>query len=270
MSAAPVNSVYGYVKNCLFVNLDTVAAFASPADMPEVLQVLWDHKAKQLDPTGTIDPLELYRSKAPFYAEFSKVAALGLSYFAETESNQIELRATGIATRTEVDLLHHFGSTLFKKRFSAKELHLVGHNARDYHIPMLGRRFLANGIALPAILNTQYLKPWEVPIEDTMEMWRFTERRAYINLVTLALTLGIGTSPADPETDAPITTSDLLRLAELNSAERAMSNSAVYHNPTEDLRPMASTARLKAALVAQVWLRLRSLPALAPNQIRFV
>lgn len=53
---------------------------------------------------------------------------------------------------------------------------LVGHNIKGFDIPMLQNRMVAHKIALPDILRTRNKKPWELNIEDTMEMLRSSGR----------------------------------------------------------------------------------------------
>lgn len=258
----PAATFYGYVKQYLFLTVEPVTAYKSPADMPEVSRLLWQRKTALLEPvTDAQDELSLYYQKAPFYAEFGKIAAIGLAYFVLTDAGELELRATGIASHDEQDLLRHFASTFTRKRFPPKDVVLVGHHSKEFHVPMLGRRYLAHQLPLPLPLQIKNLKPWEVPILDTLDLWRFTERKSYINLAALADALGLTEpSPAD----------ELLILAESTSNQLAESHSRRYHTMDADLKPLASMARYKAALTAKVMLRLNNLPDIMTDAVKFV
>lgn len=260
--AMPAATFYGYVKQYLFITVEPVTAYASPAEMPEVSRLLWQRKAAILEPIhDPQDELSLYYQKAPFYAEFGKIAAIGLAYFVLSEAGELELRATGIAAREEQDLLMHFASTFTRKRFPPKEVILVGHHSKEFHIPMLGRRFLAHQLPLPLPLQMRNLKPWEVQVVDTLDLWRFTERKSYINLAALADALSLAESPPADE---------LLILAESTSNQLAEAHCRKYHNLDAELKSLASMARYKAALTAKVMLRLNNLPDIAADAIKFV
>jgi hypothetical protein len=56
---------------------------------------------------------------------------------------------------------------------------------------------LVNGISLPVVLDFYNKKPWEIPHEDTMQMWRFGELRNYTSLETLAALFDIPSSKND-------------------------------------------------------------------------
>jgi hypothetical protein len=56
---------------------------------------------------------------------------------------------------------------------------------------------LVNGIELPYILNTAGKKPWEVSHLDTMELWKFGDRKNYTSLELLASVFGIPTPKDD-------------------------------------------------------------------------
>ena len=61
-----------------------------------------------------------------------------------------------------------------------------GHNIREFDIPYLLRRTLINGIDIPAVLNFQDSKPWELPVLDTMQLWKFGDHKNYTSLNLLA------------------------------------------------------------------------------------
>jgi ketosteroid isomerase-like protein len=50
---------------------------------------------------------------------------------------------------------------------------------------------LVNGLEIPKSLQLQGKKPWEIIHQDTMEMWKFGDRRSYTSLELLAELLGI-------------------------------------------------------------------------------
>lgn len=247
--------LYGYLKNCVFLHLDTVARYPAPEALPSTEAWLWQQKLPYLEAKEGQTETELYQQKAAHWAEFAQVAGLALAYFSLEPDGQLVLRAQAISSRTEADLLHHLGTALLNKRFQLKDLQLIGHNAKEYSVPLLARRYMAAGIALPTLLQTQYRKPWEVPVVDTMELWRITERKNYSSLTSIAATLGLPVHP------------DLLQ----TSADRALQVHTAFHTPEastqKDLKAITYIAKLRVALTAQVYLRIRQLPALEEHQI---
>jgi DNA polymerase elongation subunit (family B) len=73
---------------------------------------------------------------------------------------------------------------------------ITGHNVREFDIPYLCRRMLANGLELPEILDVSGRKPWEMNIFDTLQQWRFGDYKNYTSLKLIAATLDIP-SPKD-------------------------------------------------------------------------
>jgi hypothetical protein len=56
---------------------------------------------------------------------------------------------------------------------------------------------LINQISIPEVLNIQDKKPWEVKHYDTLELWKFGDRKAYTSLELLAAVFDIETSKSD-------------------------------------------------------------------------
>jgi hypothetical protein len=73
----------------------------------------------------------------------------------------------------------------------------AGHNIREFDIPYICRRALINGLSLPISLQMNNFKPWEQPLLDTMQLWRFGEFRNYTSLKLLAAVMGVPTPKDD-------------------------------------------------------------------------
>jgi 3'-5' exonuclease len=104
---------------------------------------------------------------------------------------------------------------------------------------------MVNNIAIPKILNTQDLKPWEVPHYDTMEMWRFGDKKAYTSLELLAATLDVTTSKSD------------------------IDGSQVNHTyyKLHDLQRIAEYCKRDVSTLANIYLRLNQLPTIPTENI---
>jgi hypothetical protein len=72
-----------------------------------------------------------------------------------------------------------------------------GHNIIEFDVPFLCRRMIINGIDLPAMMNLHSMKPWEVPLVDTMDLWKFGDRKNFTSLRLLTHILGISTPKDD-------------------------------------------------------------------------
>jgi len=56
---------------------------------------------------------------------------------------------------------------------------------------------LVNGIEIPEALDLRDKKPWEINHVDTMELWKFGDRKNFTSLELLATLFGIETSKDD-------------------------------------------------------------------------
>jgi DNA polymerase elongation subunit (family B) len=83
---------------------------------------------------------------------------------------------------------------LLDDRFKSKDLALCAHNGKEFDFPYLCRRMLVNGIKLPKALDFSGKKPWEVPHYDTLEMWKFGDKKQFTSLEMLAALFGVESS----------------------------------------------------------------------------
>ena len=59
------------------------------------------------------------------------------------------------------------------------------------------RRMLVNEIDIPEALDIRDKKPWEINHIDTMELWKFGDRKNFTSLDLLAALFGVETSKND-------------------------------------------------------------------------
>ena len=169
------------LEKIIFLDIETVPQAPSYQELSEDWKKMWDKKSQQLD--GEKSPEQMYQ-KAGIYAEFGKVVAVVLARIEDQE-----IRYKTFADREEkiiLDQLHQVFS-----KFSADQYYLCAHNGKEFDFPFLGRRFLAHGFSVPAILDLQNKKPWEIQHLDTLHLWRFGDYKHYISLELLAMVLGI-------------------------------------------------------------------------------
>ncbi len=179
------------LENLLVLDIETVRSHKLYEEMPERLQTQWNRKADFLRKEEEETDKEIYENKGGIYAEFGKVVAISVGFFTYS-SDELLLRVKAIFGDDEKTILNEFNDVLGK--FDSKKLILCAHNGKEFDFPYLCRRMLVNNIKLPDVLDTSGKKPWEVSHLDTMEMWKFGDRKNFTSLELLATLFDIPTS----------------------------------------------------------------------------
>lgn len=181
--------------NIMFLDIETVPQIQNLNDLPTHTYELF-RKKFQRDINEALDQLGgegqgealaeriegVYRQKASLHAEFGKVVCITLGVFSGRAEDpaSITLRLKTIKGRHEKAILEEAAKLL------AKPTELCGHNGKGFDFPFLSRRYLANGLPIPYILNTMGKKPWDMPFIDTMELWAFGDFKYTVSLDMLA------------------------------------------------------------------------------------
>jgi predicted PolB exonuclease-like 3'-5' exonuclease len=154
------------------------------------MKEFWVKKAKNLVNPANISLEEMYFERAALYAEFGKIIVVGMGFLFVNKQGELSLKVKTIANADEKGLLQEF-IAFINKTYKSRELTLVAHNGKEFDFPYLCRRMLTNGLEIPKSLQLQGKKPWEIIHQDTMEMWKFGDRRSYSSLELLAELMGI-------------------------------------------------------------------------------
>ena len=231
------------LKNILFIDIETVSTTDTLDSLNPRMQACWEQKAKKIAPE--LDAHKAYTEKAAIYAEFGKIITISAGCFLQVEGKLV-FRIKSIYGHDESALLVSFKELL--EKFPQNELQLCAHNGKEFDYPYLCRRMIINGIALPPILDIAGLKPWEVKHLDTLEMWKFGDKKNYTSLELLAATL-----------DAP-------------SSKDSMDGSMVGHvyYKEKNIEQIAHYCSQDVATTAQVYLKMMLLPTLDSSSIIFV
>jgi 3'-5' exonuclease len=136
-----------------------------------------------------------YSQRAGVMAEFSKIICISMGYF-RREAKQVQLRIKSFYGDDEQGLLTRMLEALKELEAVNNRWSFTGHNIKEFDIPFLCRRLVANGITIPQYLDFQNMKPWDVNMLDTFQYWRFGDFKNYTSLNLLAATLGVP-SPKD-------------------------------------------------------------------------
>jgi uncharacterized protein YprB with RNaseH-like and TPR domain len=232
------------IKNLLFIDIETVSGEADLSNLSERMQKLWLHKASFLPNPNSLSDNEFYFDRAGIYAEFGKVIVIGMSFFHWNENEELCLKAKSIAGSNEEELLREF-KRLIEKKYRPSDLILCAHNGKEFDYPYLCRRMLINGIEIPKALQVAGKKPWEIPHLDTLEMWKFGDKKHYTSLELLSEILHIPTSK--------------------NELSGDMVNTAFYKE--QDLDKIARYCREDVVVLAQLYLRYQHLELVNEDNI---
>lgn len=177
------------MSSIIFFDIETVSGVSSYDELSDAMKHLRDKKAEYRHKETGLSSDVLFEQKAWIYAEFGKVVCIVAGY--HKDGGVFGLQS--FAGDDERQLLKDFFDFLAQH----PQAILCGHNVKEFDIPYVCRRWLVHGLALPSLLNTQWLKPREVQHRDTMEMWKFGDYKSYTSLALLCELFGIETSKDD-------------------------------------------------------------------------
>ncbi len=184
------------VKNTLFVDIETVSEYENFSLNSPNKKEFWVKKAKNIPNLKEVSVEEFYFEKAALFPEFGRIIVIGMGFLFVNSSGDLALKVKTIASANEGELLKEF-ILFINKTYRSRELTLVAHNGKEFDFPYLCRRMLVNRLEIPKSLQLQGKKPWEIIHQDTMEMWRFGDRRTYCSLELLAELMDIDGAKAD-------------------------------------------------------------------------
>lgn len=181
------------LNNILFIDIETVAGYQNYELLSDDLKPIWDKKASSpWMNTEDKSPYDLYEQKGAIFAEFGKIIVIGIGFIVENENKELRFRVSTLSGDDEKSLLSNF-KDLLEYRFP-KNIKLCAHNGKEFDFPYICRRMTIHGIKLPYILELSNKKPWEVNHLDTMEMWKFGDKKGYTSLDLLTKILDIESS----------------------------------------------------------------------------
>ena len=225
----------------MFLDIETVSSKASYDELPEKMKFLWNKKAKFIAEDGQ-NPSEVY-NKAGIFAEFGKIVCISVGLIFPGDDKYCA-RIKSFAGDDEKALLQEFNSMLINYGIK-KEFTLCAHNGKEFDFPYLCRRMLINCIKIPGILDISGKKPWEIAHLDTLDMWKFGDRKSFTSLELLASIFGIESSKDD--------------------IDGSMVNSVYYQE--HDLEKIARYCKQDVVVTAQLYLKLLCQSMVDPENI---
>jgi uncharacterized protein YprB with RNaseH-like and TPR domain len=183
------------LEEFVLFDIETASAAEHLEEMPEAMQEIWKEREEKRG--SDEDPADRFEERAGIEAEFGRVVAISVGIFTRQKEG-LALRVQSIAYPEEEFILQDFVNLL--NRFAGNNdrySYLCGHNIKGFDIPYLCKRLIHLGMELPNMLDLADKKPWEIPHLDTMELWRFGDRRSYVSLKLLCAFLGIPSPKQD-------------------------------------------------------------------------
>jgi len=235
------------LKNLLILDIETVANSKEYHKLNTDLQRLWEKKASFLRNEEELTAEELYEKRAGIYAEFGKVITVAFGIFHE-DQGELNIRIKSISGHDERQLLTEVKNFL-ETKFDPEYLRLCAHNGKEFDFPYLSRRMLINGIKLPYVLDNAGKKPWEVNFLDTLEMWKFGDRKNFTSLDLLTTIFDIPSSKTD--------------------IDGSMVNE-VYYTEEKGLERIEKYCQGDVIATAQLFLKMHALPIVDPKNITIV
>ena len=232
------------LTDLLVIDIETVPGVSHFQELPESWRSLWLGKISKTVPEN-ISPEEFYDDKAGIFAEFGRVVCISAGFFYTEKDGEIFFKIKSLSNSSEVELLRSFFNLVEKFKEKRPQFCYAGHNIKEFDIPFICRRTYANQLPLPAFLQFNGMKPWEVNLVDTMQLWKFGDHKNYTSLKLLAAVLNVPT-PKDDIDGSMVKT--------------------VYYEE-KNLPRIVEYCQKDVIAVANVLLRLRNLPILNPQNI---
>ena len=235
------------IKNTLIIDIETASISENYNDLDDRLKKQWDRKAAYIKNEEQLPNDELFFERAGIYAEFGKVICIAAGLFVKTKSGEMGLRIKSFTGNNERDILSHF-KDLINNKLDGENLILCAHNGKDFDFPYLCRRYLINELEIPTALQISGKKPWEINHLDTMEMWKFGDRRNYSSLDLLATIFGIKSSK--------------------EGIDGSMVNRVYYKD--KNIKEIEEYCKQDVSVTANLFLKLNLLPVIPQKNIKFV
>lgn len=230
----------------LLLDIETTPAVADFDHLPGQMKLLWEDKSAKIAPDSE-DPAGVYADRAGIYAEFGKIICISVGFF-YVEDSRYHLRIKSFYNDDERVVLSDFLELVSKFHIKHPRFQFAGHNIREFDIPFICRRSVIHQLSLPLPLQLHGFKPWELPMLDTMHLWRFGDFKNYTSLKLLTAVLGIP-SPKD-------------------DIDGSMVGKVYWEE--KDLERIALYCEKDVIAVAQLLTRFKGIPLLQEEDVKFV
>lgn len=185
------------LSNFLLIDIETIPQAPSFLQLNDNWQTLWKEKLARFMESENLTAEESYAKRGGILAEFGKIICISTAYFYYDTNNFLCLKLKSFYGHNEAEVLSNFTTLCNKLHKNNPNFLFAGHNIKEFDIPFICRRILANNLNLPQYFWLHDKKPWETKMLDTLSWWKFGDNKNYTSLHLLANVLGIPTSKAE-------------------------------------------------------------------------
>ena len=134
---------------------------------------------------------QMYLDKAGLLAEFNRIVCVSVgAWVVKAERGDPPVPESYLYIKSYTGEERDILSTLSESVLSKADT-LCAHFGKGFDFPVLARKYLINRLPVPRLLDTKGMKPWEIPLVDTQELWKFGDLRHSCSLDLLAHLFGI-------------------------------------------------------------------------------
>lgn len=189
------------LKTTIFFDIETVPLEKDLKTFEQNHPHLYDGLLKNYEvrKTGDISLSDYYDNNAGIIPEYGQVACfsyailkdpgVGKEFNADFSITSKSYNQNSIDINNEKELLINLSK--FLDKVWANNYNLGGHNIKQYDIPFLIKRFIANSLPIPKILHIFNKKPWEIKFIDTKEIYNFGSNFFKSTLFEICLIMGL-------------------------------------------------------------------------------
>jgi 3'-5' exonuclease len=177
------------IDDVVLIDIETASVAPNFETLDQHWQKLWEQKVAKSIPENTT-AADWYLQRAGVMAEFSRIVCISMGYYVREEN--LKIRVKSFFDDDERKLLVDFLETIQRIEKHNSNWCFAGHNIKEFDIPFICRRMVANDIPLPTFFDFQSKKPWETNIVDTFQYWRFGDYKNYTSLNLLAAVMNYG------------------------------------------------------------------------------
>lgn len=218
--------------------------------LPELFQKKFKRQLEELKQSEA--PESIYSQQASLHAEFGKICCVSIGAISGSK-----FHVKAIAGRNEKQILIELANAIEKSQCNL----LAAHNGLEFDFPFLMRRYIINGLPVPAILNPDGKKPWETPYIDTMKMWSGSAWNYKVSLDLLAHSFGI----PSPKTDM-----DGSKVAEIfYGSYKVSSGELPFDAEYEAMKVIGKYCNGDVVTLYKVYCRLKGIEAVSDENIVF-
>jgi len=185
-----------------YIDIETVSRFPDYESADVRTQELF-HQKMIMEPSIQSVPMidglrdtreaisKLYEQKAALFAEFNQVVCVSFGAVMPRKAQMDgSVSDEYIALMSIINTDEH--QLLLDVAESLKKSHsLCAHYGKGFDFPVLSRKFIIHGIPIPALLDNSSKKPWEIPLVDTADLWKFGDLRHSASLDLLTHCFGL-------------------------------------------------------------------------------